>query len=183
MDLWHILQAHTAIVVGCVIASAFTGRWYLATVMPRHRCRSIRLLGAILGLVSLAVAVHIAGRGLPTDASIGHRFAAIPFQDLWSPDVEPADTIKQMIGNVMMFIPLGIAGGLTWPHITMRRIVGAALALSLFIEIAQFMGRVGRVFDTTDVLLNVFGAIIGYACLAGRPIERLRAADEPRPPR
>ena len=68
--------------------------------------------------------------------------------------------IKNIVGNVILFIPLGIFLG--------RYSKGKKFFVSLFfiflfslsIEITQLL--IGRVFDVDDIILNVFGGIIGY---------------------
>ena len=66
------------------------------------------------------------------------------------------------VGNLALFVPIGIAvrwrfnGGL-------RRAALAGAALSLTVELLQFVANDGRSVDVDDVLLNICGALLGAA--------------------
>ncbi len=71
--------------------------------------------------------------------------------------------IANTLGNVLLFIPLGIFLPLLWMRF--RSIKSVLLAISftsLLIEITQLLTATG-VFDVDDILLNTFGGVIGYA--------------------
>ena len=72
---------------------------------------------------------------------------------------------KNIIGNVVMFIPYGIY---TSYYLKLKKpyvIIILAFLLSLLIETVQY--RIGRVFDIDDILLNVIGGLIGYYLYRG----------------
>lgn len=85
---------------------------------------------------------------------------------------QPSTTLfclQTIIGNMIMFMPLGVM----LPLIS-RRVVSAetvlttALTASLAIEAVQYAGKwlgIPRWTDIDDVLLNVTGALVGYALL------------------
>lgn len=75
---------------------------------------------------------------------------------------ETRDILINVIGNITMFIPLGIV----WPSVfkelnTHRGFIFAGVGFSLFIEFLQ-LPFYDRVSDIDDLLLNSLGFIIGY---------------------
>lgn len=62
-----------------------------------------------------------------------------------------------LAGNIMMFIPFG----LFWGRKRLGNFVVWAVMLTVIIETVQLFTLKGS-FDIDDILLNVFGAIIGY---------------------
>ncbi|MBH5316376.1 VanZ family protein [Paenibacillus sp. GSMTC-2017] len=73
-------------------------------------------------------------------------------------------SIVNLLGNVVIFIPLGILLGLLFDHERMAgvRIWVCSLFLSLSLEIAQLLFMIGQ-FDVDDLLLNSLGGLLGYA--------------------
>ncbi len=68
--------------------------------------------------------------------------------------------IKMLVGNTLMFIPMGILLPLVFPKISCRQMWFSAFLIPLAIELLQ--GVVGRSFDIDDLLLNMLGIAIGY---------------------
>lgn len=68
--------------------------------------------------------------------------------------------IYMLLGNVVMFLPLGFFPALLWRHPRWWRSVLAAGGVSLFIEIVQIF--VGRSSDINDLILNTLGGLAGY---------------------
>ena len=73
------------------------------------------------------------------------------------------EALLNLIGNVTMFIPLGIV----WPAVfkslnTHKKVIMAGLGVSLCIEILQ-LPFYGRSSDIDDLILNSAGYIIGYS--------------------
>jgi len=67
---------------------------------------------------------------------------------------------RNIIGNVLMFIPYGFFAAL---YIEIKHPLKAFILIfiaSLSIEITQL--AIGRVFDVDDILLNVIGGMIGF---------------------
>jgi glycopeptide antibiotics resistance protein len=76
--------------------------------------------------------------------------------------------LRQLIGNVVLLLPLGIYGPVIWPRL---RSAGAVLvtgiAVSSVIELGQLAvatayGFPVRVADIDDVILNTLGVLLGY---------------------
>ncbi len=91
-------------------------------------------------------------------ASYGNNF--IPFKEIMRYKLFSPLFIKNVIGNMLLFLPYGYFVG--------RYFAGKSKALSIFlitlasvaIEYTQL--SIGRVFDVDDILLNVIGGTIGY---------------------
>lgn len=72
------------------------------------------------------------------------------------------DTMLNLIGNITMFIPLGVV----WPAVfkeldTHKKVIAAGVGVSLCIEILQ-LPFFDRVSDIDDLLLNSLGFVLGY---------------------
>jgi len=77
--------------------------------------------------------------------------------------------LQTIFGNIIMFIPLGLMLPLVSERIVSAgKVAATAFIVSLAIEAVQYAGRwLGspRWSDIDDVLLNVTGALLGYALL------------------
>lgn len=67
---------------------------------------------------------------------------------------------KNIIGNVLLFIPYGFFACYYVDLKSFFKALGLIFAASLSIEFTQLL--IGRVFDVDDILLNVIGGMIGY---------------------
>ena len=84
----------------------------------------------------------------------------IPFKEILRYNITSPLFLKQVIGNILLFVPLGY---FATHYCKLRGIVGItiiSLISSATIEITQHY--IGRSVDIDDVILNVFGGIIGY---------------------
>ncbi len=75
---------------------------------------------------------------------------------------EPELILKNVLGNVILFIPMGVLFPLLFFKVRfflLTLLLG--FVLSLFIETAQYLFA-ARIFDIDDILLNVTGALIGH---------------------
>ena len=82
---------------------------------------------------------------------------------------------KNIGGNIIGFIPLGILFPLAFPFLKNRiRLTGFIFAISLLFETFQLITGIG-VFDVDDLLLNTLGGIAGYFLYIGA--KRLLNAD------
>lgn len=68
--------------------------------------------------------------------------------------------IKNVIGNVILFLPYGFFMTYYLKLDRLKSIFGLSLLISLTIETTQLM--IGRVFDIDDIILNVIGGIVGF---------------------
>jgi glycopeptide antibiotics resistance protein len=71
-------------------------------------------------------------------------------------------------GNVALFFPLGILIPLVWPRRRFWSGLLIAMALSVGIELVQYLTRPwsNRLADVNDVILNVAGACLGLAIVS-----------------
>ena len=104
------------------------------------------------------------------------------------------NTIRQLSGNVLILMPLGVYGPALWPALRdWRRFVVVAIAFGAGIELTQYAGSLiegftYRVTDVDDAIMNATGAIAAFVIwprlarttfaveLAGRVSESQHAA-------
>lgn len=78
-------------------------------------------------------------------------------------ETDRATALKNIAGNVVMFVPLGVLLPLLFQRLrSFGALVWRVALISLGIELLQLPTRV-RATDVDDILLNVVGALIGYA--------------------
>lgn len=82
----------------------------------------------------------------------------IPFQGSF--DYNGVFNSREIIDNVLLFIPLGVYIGMLKSKWSFVRKVLPAIGLSLLFEAIQFIFAMGRA-DITDILGNTLGGIIG----------------------
>jgi glycopeptide antibiotics resistance protein len=79
------------------------------------------------------------------------------------------NTIRQLSGNVLILMPLGVYGPALWPALRdWRRFVVVAIAFGVGIELTQYAGSLiegftYRVTDVDDAIMNATGAIAAFA--------------------
>jgi glycopeptide antibiotics resistance protein len=114
---------------------------------------------------SLARAENTAGVDLlPSLASLTCYSAIMP-----EDSSERGFCVRNARGNVILFFPLGILIPLVWGQLGFWRVVHIAIALSVSIELTQYLSRAWgsyRLADVNDVILNVFGAGLGLGLVS-----------------
>ena len=91
---------------------------------------------------------------------IGGGTNLTPFKEIFRYELMSTSFIKQVLGNIVLFIPLGYFMSY---YCKIKGIVGitiVSLLSSVTIEIVQHF--IGRSVDIDDVILNVIGGIIGF---------------------
>ena len=68
-------------------------------------------------------------------------------------------TLYILLGNIIMFLPIGFFAALLWRGVTWRRVLVIGFFTTLFIECWQLL--IGRSFDVDDLLLNTLGVLLG----------------------
>ena len=137
----------------------------------------VRLIaGVFLGLWLVAAftftlrAAHPLPNQVVTDNPI--PFATIR---IYLDNLDSAFWLSQAIGNLLLLLPVGLVGPLVLPWLNRWwRVLLVALALSACIETAQLFIP-DRSADVDDVMLNAFGALLGYWLLI---LFRLRPTTE-----
>lgn len=84
----------------------------------------------------------------------------IPFQEMFRYDFGSRLFIKNVLGNMLLFIPYGFFMGYYLKIKKPISILLLCLLVSGTIETTQLL--IGRVFDVDDIFLNVIGGMIGY---------------------
>ncbi len=96
----------------------------------------------------------------PVSNSIS-SYNLMPFKELFRYDFGTTLFYKNIVGNLVLFVPFGlfVSYYLKTKHIGLIFLL--SLISSVTIEFAQRL-IVGRVFDVDDIILNVAGGIVGY---------------------
>lgn len=98
--------------------------------------------------------------------SFGSNMNLIPFRTIanYLPDLASPDrswAVIQLFGNIGTFLPLGFFPPLLFRNVRGKQALLLGLAYSAGAECLQFF--LGRHCDVDDVILNVLGALLGYA--------------------
>ena len=84
----------------------------------------------------------------------------IPFQEILRYNITSRLFIKNVLGNLIMFLPFGFFTSYYLKVEKMTLPVILTLIASISIEIVQMC--IGRVFDVDDIILNLLGGICGF---------------------
>jgi len=106
---------------------------------------------------------------------VGHNFILFHTIGIYFANLDSPFWIGQWVGNLLLLLPVGLLGPVAFPGMDRWwRVLVTALMLSSAIELAQ-LWIPDRSADVDDLLVNVVGALLGYAILAvlrvgsGRP--------------
>jgi glycopeptide antibiotics resistance protein len=122
----------------------------VATLIPNHNSR-------LAAKRAMGVDLH------PNLASLTCSSAILP-----EGSTAQAFCVHNARGNVMLFFPLGILIPLVWTRLRFWRVIQIAVALSISIEIVQYVLRTwsNRSTDINDVILNIVGACLGLVLVS-----------------
>lgn len=84
----------------------------------------------------------------------------IPFKEIFRYSIGSRLFIKNIIGNILLFLPYGYFIGY---YINNKKIITSAILtmiISITIEVVQL--NIGRTFDIDDVILNTCGGMLGF---------------------
>lgn len=84
----------------------------------------------------------------------------IPFKEILRYEVGSKLFIKNILGNIILFIPFGLFVSYIMKTRKTFPIILITAITSLVIEFTQL--KIGRTFDIDDILLNIIGGFIGY---------------------
>ena len=84
----------------------------------------------------------------------------IPFREILRYDTGTVEFYKQVIGNILLFVPFGYFVTSYCKIKDLGTITLVTFLSSLVIEVTQRF--IGRSFDVDDIILNVVGGIIGF---------------------
>lgn len=89
----------------------------------------------------------------------------IPFKEIFRYSIGSNKFIKNVLGNIILFIPFGFLSS----YLLKNRKLGVITILTILasgtIETVQYY--IGRVFDIDDIILNLLGGIIGFLIYIG----------------
>ena len=89
----------------------------------------------------------------------GNNF--IPFKEILRYDLGSRLFIKNVIGNILLFLPFGFFVSFILKSDSIFEIIDISIITSVTIECVQMV--IGRVFDIDDILLNLIGGILGWS--------------------
>lgn len=96
----------------------------------------------------------------PDDSASWSTSNFIPFKEMFRYQIGGRLFIKNVLGNLVMFIPLGFYISYILKIWKASHVFFLTLIVSLTIEITQLC--IGRVFDIDDIILNVAGGLVGF---------------------
>lgn len=136
-----------------VILSTLRIAYLFKTKEKFHFYQEIFKLGFIIYIIGLFYVVTFQDVSWSTSN-------IVPFKEIFRYEIFSGMFFRNVIGNMIMFIPYGFF--ISYFLITNKINVVLILSIitSVTIEITQLV--IGRVFDVDDILLNVFGGIVGY---------------------
>lgn len=147
----------------------------LVALMVYAGVQAARAVRPPVSRIALALGIWLAALVFMTvrpGSGLGVRLNLIPVI------VDGPGSAYDAFRNVFVFVPLGmLLAVLGW---RLLAVLGAALAVSLSIEITQYLTDWGRTADVNDLLTNVAGAAIGWVLvLAIRRAASRRVAADP----
>lgn len=84
----------------------------------------------------------------------------IPFKEIFRYQIGSEKFIKNIIGNILLFLPYGYFASDYLKCNKARIICILTLLVSVTIEVVQL--KIGRTFDIDDCILNTCGGVLGY---------------------
>ena len=137
--------------------------WRLLRHPPSRGARHTRLdlaLGCALAFIVVLTLLTPAPFGSGRD----HGLRLVPFLDLrdaLAGERSLPIALAEIIGNIALFVPFGIATRWRLPWLGPWAVGLVALALSVVIEVLQAVTGGGRSPDTTDLITNTVGGLVG----------------------
>lgn len=100
-----------------------------------------------------------------TDDSLVGSSNFIPFKEIFRYEFGTPKFIRNVLGNIMLFIPFGFLSSYLLKNRKLGIVTILTLIASLTIETVQYY--IGRVFDIDDIILNLLGGILGFLIYIG----------------
>lgn len=141
-----------------VIVVVISSIMRLAYIIKNDR-KSFRLYEELFNLMFI-VYLLVLFQLVTSQDLIGGGTNLTPFKEIFRYELMSSAFIKQVLGNIVLFVPLGYFVSY---YCKIKGIVGItiiSLLSSVTIEIVQHF--IGRSVDIDDVILNVIGGIIGF---------------------
>ena len=147
LDIWPSL------IICCVIIISLRVTYLINNKIKFVFYKEILMLGFIMYIIVLFEVVTF------QDVSWSSS-NFIPFKEMLRYEFGTKLFFKNVIGNMLMFIPFGF---FTSYFLKLKKIYSIfllTLLTSITIETTQLL--IGRVFDIDDIFLNIIGGIVGY---------------------
>lgn len=104
---------------------------------------------------------------LLTSTELNHNggLNLIPFTEIFRYKIGSTLFIYNVVGNILIFVPFGyfVSGYVKASRVS--HILFISVISSLVVELVQY--QIGRSFDVDDIILNVFGSILGFLLFIG----------------
>jgi glycopeptide antibiotics resistance protein len=166
---------------------------------PRWTIMALLALAHVTAVVALTIfPIPIGGQDFYRQTRGMSEDNIVPFATISSQLMHLSlNSVRQLSGNVLVLMPLGVYGPALWPALRdWRRFVLVAIAFGVGIELTQYAGSLiegftYRVTDVDDAIMNATGAIAAFALwprlarttfavdLAARVSESMHAARDP----
>ncbi len=89
----------------------------------------------------------------------------VPFKEIFRYEMGSDKFIKNVMGNIMLFVPYGFLASYYLNNKKIGVITILTLITTVTIETVQYY--IGRVFDIDDIILNLVGSIVGFLIFIG----------------
>lgn len=89
----------------------------------------------------------------------------VPFKEIFRYSIGSDKFVKNVMGNIMLFIPYGFLSSYFLNNKKLSVITILTIITTLTIETVQYY--IGRVFDIDDIILNLVGSIVGFLVFVG----------------
>lgn len=156
-----------SLVIAVALLVVLVTAWVLGSRSePGRAGRSGRLLGFLAVGISGVAVLYVALIARMSIAARESEVSFVPVVDTFHAIVGQTTanvTLSGLVGNVVLFVPLGFSLSLIADDLARRVIVVilTAASLSIAVEFVQFILNRGGVAAVDDVLLNVAGAFVG----------------------
>jgi len=142
--------------MGLFVIGLFAMVWWKGLWLGLRYCLAL-LLAEWFFLILCATVIF-------RDTSAERSYNLIPFWSYF--DYGKHSYFLEMFGetilNVLLFVPVGFLLDCVFQRMTLKKVLLLGGALSLFIELLQFIFKRGFC-ETNDVIHNVVGCLLGYA--------------------
>lgn len=150
-----LIESCTLVILGICL-------WY---VLMRFLNGKEKLRKVICGFVALASIFLVIAATLFSRQQGEHSACFIPFRFLWNRTRDWDTTLRPMIMNIILFVPIGISVPFLFKNqsrLCRNTIIVFVIMflISAALEATQLLLRVGT-FETDDILCNLLGAALG----------------------
>lgn len=181
--MWNA-ALYAAMFVAVVVTTGVQGRglWRDRSIpgVRSWRARVAVWLLVVSACLVVANTLTTLGGAWPSLAHVnGRGINLVPFRGvgpyLSELEVGHGNAWRNIVGNAVLFVPLGASLGLH-PDVSIRRGLGGMVLAGTGIEVVQL--TLGRSSDVDDLLLNVLGGLLAMTVTVTfvRAIQRYRAA-------